>query len=232
MAKPKIHIALLGGETRIEQFAFRRGIDELIVVYPDEKSELANKIIKQFSGFEIEVEPIRITSYDFNNILSSILSSLDNRKFDEYQIEFSITSENSVITLAGCVAAAITGASILCSTGTESIRISEVWPSELVNLTHKKREILAYLDAISHPIIQKEISRNTGIRESGISRHLRDLELAGYVKRYRVARIKHVHITELGSVVLHQKQIRKRRIWDSISNRSSEGIQTVGWSNA
>jgi DNA-binding MarR family transcriptional regulator len=159
---------------------------------------------------------------------SLLIEQLNHHKFDDCQIEFSITSEDCVIILAASVAAAITKASILCATEIEPLRISEVWPSELVNLTHKKREILDYLENSSCPVAQKEISRNTGIRQSGISRHLRDLELAGYIERDRVARIKQVQITELGSVILHHKQIRKRRVWDSFTNRASLGIQTVG----
>jgi len=228
MTKPKIHVALLGTQEAIEHLAIRRSIDELLIVYSKDKIELALQLIEQFSNLGIVVEPISVVSNDFNNILSSILSALDHRKFDECHIEFSITSEHCIMTLAACVAAAILKASVICATGTELPRISEVWPSELVNLTHKKREILEYLESFHGPIAQKEISKNTGIRESGISRHLRDMELAGYIGRNRIARIKQVRITELGSAILHHKQIRKRRLWSSYTNRASEGIQTVG----
>jgi len=228
MTKQKIHVTFLGNQKSLEQLTIRRSIDELIIVYSREKTELADWSIEHFSSFGILVTSVCVVPDDFHNILSSILSALNHRKFDEYQLEFSITSEHSVIILAACVAAAIVKASILCATETEPLQISEVWPSELVSLTHKKCEILDYLENSGCPIAQKEISRNTGIRQSGISRHLRDLELAGYIERDRVARIKQVQITELGSVILHHKQIRKRRVWDSITSRASEGIQTVG----
>lgn len=228
MIKPKIHVALLGKQKAIEHLAIKRSIDELIIVYSKKKIELAEKLIEKFSNLGIVVESICVRSDNFNNILSSILSVLDQRRFDRYQIEFSMTSENCIMTLAACIAAAIVKASVLCATGTELLQISEVWPSELVNLTHKKHEILEYLENFGYPIKQKEISRNTEIRQSGVSRHLRDLELAGYVRRHRVARFKQVQITELGSAILHHKQIRKRRLWSSYSNQTSEGIQTVG----
>ncbi|MDH4212772.1 MAG: winged helix-turn-helix domain-containing protein [Candidatus Thorarchaeota archaeon] len=228
MTKQKIHVAFLGTQKTLEQLAIRRSIDELIIVYPQEKTELAGKAIEYFSSFGITVESVCVLSHDFYNTLSSILSALNHRKLDDYQIEFSITSEHSTIILAACVAAAIAKASILCATEMETLHISEVWPSELVNLTLKKREILDYLENSGFPVAQKEISRNTGIRQSGISRHIRDLELAGFVERDRVARIKKVQITELGSVILHHKQLRKRRVWDAYSNRSVEGVQTVG----
>ncbi len=228
MTNPKIHVALLGKQKTIEQLAVRRRTDELIIVYPQEKRELADNLVKQFLNYGINVVPVIVESNNFNNILSSILAALDHQKLDEYHIEFSITSEHCIMTLAACVAAAIVKASVICTTGLELPRISEVWPSELVNLTHKKREILDYLDGFDNPISQKEISRNTGIRPSGVSRHLRNLELAGYIRRDRVSRIKQVKITELGSAILHHKQLRKRRIWSSCTHHASEGIQTVG----
>lgn len=228
MTKSKIHVTLLGNQKTIQHLAVKRRIDRLIMVYPMEKRELADNLVEQFSNLGIPVEPVDVVSSDFNNILSSILAALDYQKFDDHHIEFSITSGHCIMTLAACVAAVVVKASVICATGSELPLLSEVWPSELVNLTHKKHEILEYLDNFSNPVTQKEISRNTGIRPSGVSRHLRDLELAGYIRRNRVARIKQVQITELGSAILHHKQLRRRRIWSSYMNRTSEGIQTVG----
>jgi DNA-binding MarR family transcriptional regulator len=228
MTIPKIHVTLLGKKSSIEHLAVKRQIDDLIIVYPQEKRELANCLVEQFSNYGISVEAVSVVSNDFSNILSTILATLNQRKFDKYQIEFSITSGHCIMTLAGCVAAAIVRASVICASGIEIPLLSEVWPSELVNLTHKKNVILEYLESVDSPITQKEVSRNTGIRPSGVSRHLRNLELAGYVRRNRVARIKHVQITELGSAMLHHKQLRKRRIWCSLTHYTTEGIQTVG----
>lgn len=228
MTKPKIHVALLGEQQTLHHLTVKRRIDQLILVYPIEKHELADSLVGHFSNLEIPVEPIGVVPNNFNNILSSILVALDNEKFDDHHIEFSITSGHCIMTLAFCVAAAIVKASVICVTGSDLPHFSEMWPSELVNLTHKKNEILDYLDNLSNPVTQKEISRDIGIRPSGVSRHLRDLELAGYIRRNRVARIKRVQITELGCAILHHKQLRKRRIWSSYMNRTSEGIRTVG----
>jgi len=228
MTELKIHVALLGKKEAIQHLAVKRRIDRLILVYPMENHVLAGNLVEYFSNLGIPVEPVDVVSGDFEHILSSILTALDHQKFDDYHIEFSITSGHCILTLAACVAAAIVKASVICATGTELPSLSEVWPSELVNLTLKKREILEYLDRFSDPVTQKEISRNTGIRPSGVSRHLRDLELAGYIRRTRVARNKQVQITELGSAILHHKQLRKRRLWSSYMNHTSAGVQTVG----
>jgi DNA-binding MarR family transcriptional regulator len=228
MTKPKIHVAILGKQETIEHLAIRRSIDELIIVYPYETHEIADELITRFSNHGIPIKPVIVVPNDFSTTLSSILVALNQKEFDECQIEFSITSAHCILTLAACVAAAITKASVICATGTELIDITEVWPSELVNLSLKKREILDYLVRLSTPITQKEISQSTGIRPSGVSRHLRDLEQAGYIRRNRVARKKQVQITDLGSAILHHKQLRKRRIWCSHMYRTSEGIHTVG----
>ncbi|MFW9787307.1 MAG: MarR family transcriptional regulator [Candidatus Thorarchaeota archaeon] len=228
MTTPKIHVAILGNQKTIQHLAVRRRIDRLLIVFPREKLELANNLVEQFSNLGVPVEPVDVVVSDFNSILSSILAALNRQKFDDHNIEFSITTGNCIMTLAACVAAAIVNASVICAIGSELPYLSEVWPSELVNLTNKKHEILKYLDSFNTPVTQKEISRDTGIRPSGVSRHLRDLELAGYIRRYRIARIKQVQITELGSAILHHKQLRRRRIWSSYMNRTSEGIQTVG----
>jgi DNA-binding MarR family transcriptional regulator len=228
MTKPKIHVAILGKQETIEHLAIRRSIDELIIVYPYETHEIADELITRFSNHGIPIKPVIVVPNDFSTTLSSILVALNQKEFDECQIEFSITSAHCILTLAACVAAAITKASVICATGTELIDITEVWPSELVNLSLKKREILDYLVRLSTPITQKEISQSTGIRPSGVSRHLRDLEQAGYIRRNRVARKKQVQITDLGSAILHHKQLRKRRIWCSHMYRTSEGVHMVG----
>ena len=228
MTKPIIHVAILGKQETIERLAIRRRIDKLIIVYPYETHEIADELITRFSNHRIPIEPVTVVPNDFSTTLSSILVALNQKEFDECQIEFSITSGHCIMILAACVAAAITKASIICATGTELIDITEVWPSELVNLSHKKREILDYLERLNTPITQKEISQSTGIRPSGVSRHLRDLEQAGYIRRNRVARIKQVQITDLGSAILHHKQLRKRRIWCSHMYHTSEEVHTVG----
>jgi DNA-binding MarR family transcriptional regulator len=228
MTKPKIHVAFLGKQKTTELFTIRRSIDELILVYSKNTLGLAEDLVEKFSELGILVVAVAVEANCFNNVLSSILRSLNSRNLDDYQIEFSIASGHCVMTLAACVAAAIVKASVLCATGFESFQMSEIWPSELVNLTDKKRQILDYLEGFNHPVLQKEMSKDTDIRQSCLSRHLGDLERAGYISRSRIARYKHVKITELGSAILHHKQLRKRRVWDSHTSRTLEGIQVVG----
>jgi DNA-binding MarR family transcriptional regulator len=228
MTKPKILIALLGEPTTVERIVIRRRIDELFLVFSNEELELAEFLIAKFSTLGMHILPIHIESMKFPNILSSILRTLDHQTLDYYDIEFSMSSGNPLMILAMSLAAAIVRASVIYTEGDSVVEISEVWPAELVNITYKKRMILNFLESYNGSINQRDISRETGICQSGVSRHIRDLDLAGYVTRTRVARKKVVKISELGSSILHLKQIRKRRIWDSYSIKTPAGVQTVG----
>ena len=228
MTKPKILVALLGNPSTVERIAIRRRVDQLLLVFTRNQLEHAEYIMDKFSKLGIQTIPVRVTPSDFANTLSSILRALDNQTLDKYQVEFSVASGNTIMTLATVVAAAIVKASVLCNEENDIFEISEIWPAELVNLTHKKREILSFLESYDSAIFQKDISKETGICQSSVSRHIRDLELAGYVTRVRIARKKHVQITVLGSTILHHKQIRKRRIWGSYVSQVAESVQTMG----
>lgn len=227
MTKPKILVAMLGKPKAVEQFALRRRTDELFLIFTNEELKLASTLMEKFSTLGMQVTPIHIQSLKFSNILNSVLRALNRNSLDDYEVEFSVSSGNSVMILGVCIAAAIVNASILYSEENSLVDISELWPANLVNVTHKKRQILSFLESYNGSINQKDISRKTGICQSGISRHIRDLESAGYVIRSRVARKKVVKISELGSTILHHKQIRKRRIWGSYNIEAPVSIQTV-----
>ena len=228
MAKPKIHIAFFGNMKNIEYLAVKRCIDELIIVYGWEEEEDVNKFIDKYSDLGLIVIPVKVAQNDFTNILSSTLNAVDSQKLDHYDIEVSVTTDDCIMTLAACISAAIVKASIICVQNDELVNISEIWPSELVNLSFQKREILGYLDSCERPVHQKDLAEDTRILQSGLSRHLRNLELAGYVTRSRVSRFKQVSITELGRAVLHHKQIRKRRLWSSYALPVANRIQIGG----
>jgi DNA-binding MarR family transcriptional regulator len=230
MIKPIIHVAVMGSQFQnaVEHLVIRRRVDEIILVYGQEYNDQAENLLSRFVSLCLSVSPVPVVSDDFTNVLSSILKALDHHRLDDYDVEFSVSSCNNIMAIAVSVAAAITQSSILFINSINSRDISEIWPSELVNLTHKKQELLSYLDRQDCSIHQKTISEATGIMQSGISRHLHDLERAGYITRYRDSRNKQVRITELGSTVFHQKQIRKRRVWSSFVFRTPQSYETVG----
>ncbi|MFW9769414.1 MAG: winged helix-turn-helix domain-containing protein [Candidatus Thorarchaeota archaeon] len=228
MAKPKIHIAFFGNKKSIEYLAVRRQIDDLIIIHSPEHEDIVAEINRKYTDAGISSKSVMATSEDFTNILASALNALDSQRFNQYEIEVSVSTDDCLMSMAACICAAIVKASIVYIQGNEIFNFAEIWPSELVNLSYQKREILCYLESCKTPVHQKQVSEETGIRQSGISRHLRNLELAGYVSRRRTSRRKQVSITELGRAILHHKQIRKRRIWSSYSLPVAGKIQAVG----
>lgn len=228
MIKPKIHIAFYGTSKTTEYLAVKRCTDEIIIVYSWEQEDTVNQLIEKYSNFGIMTTPVKIVTDDFTNILAAVLDSVDSQKLDHYDIEVSVSTNNCIVILAACVFAAIAKASIVCVQNNTAFNISEIWPSELVNLSSQKREVLGYLDHCERPVHQKEVAKETEIRQSGLSRHLRSLELAGYVTRSRMSRCKHVSITELGRAILHYKRIRKRRVWNTYAQPLTGKIQVVG----
>jgi hypothetical protein len=228
MVKPKIHIAFFGNERSIEYLAIRRQIDDLIIVHNLKQEEDVTQLIGRYTDTGIVCRSVLVAADDFTNILASALNALDSQRLDQYDIEVSISTDDCIMTMAACICASIVKASVVCIQGNELFNFSEIWPSELVNLSCQKREILCYLDSRKTPVHQKQVSEETGIRQSGISRHLQNLELAGYVSRLRTSRRKQVSITELGRAILHHKQIRKRRFWSSYSLPAAGKIQAVG----
>jgi DNA-binding MarR family transcriptional regulator len=230
MIQPVVHVAVTSErDTRvIEQVAIRRPIAEMVIVYPITVESFVRVLVKKFELLRIPVISVPVASYDFSNILSSILKTLNDRRLDDYRIEFNVTTCTGLMAVATCLAAAIVKATVICSGERELSEIIEVWPSELVNLTNRKREILEYLATKSEPVYQTDITRCTGVQRSGVSRHLRDLENAGYVNRTRRSRRKYVEITNLGLTVLHHKQLRKRRIWGQITSHLPQISQVVG----
>ena len=154
MTNQKIHVAFLGVLENIEHISVRRSVDELILIYTSNQDAAAEFLSSKFVNLGITVSPVRVVLNDFTNILSSTLNAIDSQKFDQCDIEFSISSENCTMILAACICAMIVKASILLVVGNEVFNISEVWPSEIVNLTHQKREILSCLENYDKPVHQ------------------------------------------------------------------------------
>ena len=225
MNKPKVLIALLGEPSAVERILIRRCIDTLVFIFSDEKQKLASSLIEKYSILGIQVIPIHIQSLNFTSVLSSILRVLNQHHLDECSVEFSISSGNPILIMATCVIAVIINSSILYVGENGRVESSEVWPSKLVNISYKKKQILDFLENYDGPINQKDIAGEIGISQSGISRHIYDLELAGYVTRTRVAKKKVIEISDLGSVIIHQKEIRKRRIWAPYMIENSGSVQ-------
>ncbi|MGY5874140.1 MAG: winged helix-turn-helix domain-containing protein [Candidatus Thorarchaeota archaeon] len=231
--QPVVHVALLGtnSDISLESLVIRRSLDELILIHSLEEQETAFELKERFRRIHLNTTTVTVNPKDFYNTLSSILKVLDNQQFDDYTIEFSVFSENNIMTMAACVAAIILRACILSPTGDGPTGILEVSPSSMTTLTHTKKRILEYVSGYLQSVYQSDISKGTGITRSSVSRHLSDMERAGYVTRQNEGRKKFVRITDLGSVILHHKILRKRRVWGIPDSRTIKKTRILKLAN-
>ena len=214
--KSKVHIAMVGKNWNrtIEYTIIRRSVDRLILVFNDDMRDKAYEFLEHLRLMNIDAVPLAIKEEDFSAALASLLSVLNIHQFDNCRIEFNVTCASRLMILVASVAAVILKGTILCTYEDEPVDITEVCPAELCNLTKKKKDVLSFLNQARESVPQKRIGKELGIAPSGVSRHLSDLERAGYISRVIISRKKTVRITNLGSVVINSKQIRKRRVWN------------------
>lgn len=229
MNKPVIHVAVMSEQrTELERVIVHRPITELVFVYSIQQEAHAELIIQSFQSLGIPVVPIGVASDNFDAIMTAVLGVLNDPRLDEYHIEFNLSASKGMMTVAACMAATIVNGTLVTSTANGRSRVKEVWPHDLVNMTQRKHDILKMLAGQSSPMCQSDVSKEMGIQQSGISRHIRDLVRAGYVRRFSHSRRKFVEITDLGAAVLHHKQIRKRRHWGSHLNPVDQSSHMVG----
>jgi DNA-binding MarR family transcriptional regulator len=205
----------------LEQFIVRRPVDEIIVFHASGYTDQADLLVEKYHSLGLSATRALIEHISFPNALSEILQTLNERRFDDHTIEFSITCNNTIMTLASCIAAILLRAPIFVPEK-NSLQPIKLQPSHFVTLTSTKRRILEFVDNYSTPVLQSDISRNTSITRSCVSRHLRDLEQANYVVRASRGRQKIVSLTELGQIVLHSKLLRQNRIWATDVSRETQ----------
>ncbi|MHA1882668.1 MAG: winged helix-turn-helix domain-containing protein [Candidatus Thorarchaeota archaeon] len=215
MTKPVVHVAIFDkdAESFIDRVAIQRRLDEIILVCATSYDGNRNQIIDRYSNLGFKTTFVDIDSNSFNDILSTLLNVVNHSRLDNYIIEFNVICNNPIMTVAASVAAIMIGA-ILITTDTTNISASiTLRPNQLLHMSPNKRKIMEYLDEKSCPVLQAEISSETLVTRSCVSRHLKDLIHAGYVKRNRAGRNKVIWITSLGQVVVRHKLLRKRREW-------------------
>lgn len=232
MKRPVIHIAMIGSmrdcrtdgvwERSLQQSIIHRTVNQLMLVYDHELGHEVYDFLSRTEWTGTNIIPVAIEECSFSGILSMILGILNDNRLDDFSIEFNVSCASRVMIIVASVAAAIVHGTIICSSDSSPMRMTEVWPTELTNLTTRKKEILWSLAEHSQAIYQKELGRDTGIPPSGMSRHLYDLETAGYVNRETVSGKKVVKITDLGRSVIQSKCIRKKRHWGKGATMSHE----------
>ncbi len=223
MTRPVVHVAVFDRDATqlIARTIIHRRTDELILVGPFSHIDEHQRFLDQYTGLGIQTTFVDIEDFSLDEILSTLLSAVDNARLDDFDIEFNIACNNPIVAIAACVAATMTQSLLISSDDTNLSALLLLRPDQLLHMSQNKRRILEYLDMQYGQVPQVNISRDTSVTRASVSRHLKDLIQAGYVKRARIGRQKTAEITSLGQVVLHHKLVRKRRVWD---NHTSSGI--------
>ncbi len=214
----KLHIATVGIDykERVEFVVINKGADHVILVCSDESHEIGVNICSMFSSKGIECETIIIDPWDYENILAKTLESIVNQlntgRFSE--IEFNGSCGTRIMTAAVYMAALIIGTPIYlvgrCSEDNEIGEAIMLRPVPVSMLTAPKKRILEKLKEKGGRVSsQAELGSRTDLGADSISKHIRDLEAAKYVKRHQHGRRKSIELTHLGEMVLELKNLRK-----------------------
>jgi DNA-binding transcriptional ArsR family regulator len=199
----------------IARVIVQRRTDELILVCPSSSRDEYNETLEYYLNLGINTKLVDVDNFNFEKILSVFLSVVDDTRLDIFDIEFNIHCKNPAAILAACIASIMTESLLITSNDTNFSNLLSLKPSRLLNMSKNKRIVLEYLDMQYGPVPQMNISRDTSLNRSSVSRHLKDLKQAGYVKRNRIGKEKIAEITPLGQLVVHHKLMRKRKVWDN-----------------
>ncbi|MDF1540305.1 MAG: winged helix-turn-helix domain-containing protein [Candidatus Thorarchaeota archaeon] len=216
MTRPVVHVAVFDKDAThlIAKTIIHRRTDELILVGPISCIDEHQRFLEQYTSLGFQATLVDLEDFSIDEILGTLLNAVDNARLDNFDIEFNVVCNNPVVAIAACLAATMTQSLLITSGDTNLSTLSLLRPDLLLHMSQNKRRILEYLDIQYGPVPQANISRDTVVNRASVSRHLKDLIQAGYVKRTRIGRQKTAEITSLGQVVLHHKRVRKRRVWD------------------
>jgi DNA-binding MarR family transcriptional regulator len=230
MTQVTIHVAIFDNQRKgdTERITIQRRVDGVILVYPFEEEKSVFSTLERYKNLGMEILTVPVDPNDFHNILSHILEALDDYCIDSQKIEFSIVCQNPILALAACFASIIVQAPIYSMTDSDLSKIVEINSSKITTLTVQKRRILEIISEHPGSVNQRHITQEIQLSNSNVSRHIKTLAKAGYVKCYREGRQKYIQITTLGSTVLRHKLLRKRRIWGTPNFQPTEVYSSVG----
>ncbi len=191
------------------------GGDKVALVYTEKNSDELEEIMGRMKRGGIPVIAKRVDPWRYHKILNGILEIV--LEHSEYEIEFNISCGTRVMTSAAQMAALFTDSTVYFVTekdGNVMGEIVQVEPVSVSMLTEPKKNILAELIDLGGAVnSQTKLGTRTSLGASSISKHLKELERAGYISRELHNRQKRVEITDLGKTVLQLKRVRKMMLW-------------------
>jgi len=220
-----LHIATLGlfANQRVHHVLVRRKADKIAIIYTEKNMDEVGQIRDQYKAQGIEVISEKVNPFEFNEILTKILGIV--AEHPDYKLEFNVSCGTKVMTSAAHMAALLTDSPVyfVDSEGDEIGEMRKLQPLSISVLTPPKRRILEELVEKGGTVeAQKELGTRMLLKAASISRHLNNLEAAGYIARGHRVHGKSISITDLGRAVLRIKQIRKQSVWGGKENAPEE----------
>ncbi len=217
--KKRLHIATLGlyHNQLVEHVITRRGADKIAIIYTEKNEEDLQAIIERHQTKMVPVIAREVPAWDYHEVLSTILQIVSEH--ENYDIEYNISCGTRVMTAAAYLAALFTDSPVYFVQDPDKEEIGdiiEVQPVSVVLLTEPKKKILQRLEELGGSSnSQRDLGTRVELGASSISKHLNNLNAAGYITRCQQGRKTCVEITNLGRIVLNLKTYRKDTVWGS-----------------
>lgn len=205
----RVQIATVGKyETgRLNFILIRKEWHRLVLLHTETTKEQA-RFIKQQVERNIPVDLVPVEPWDYHDVLAKALDTAYTHR--EYELGFNPSLGTRVMTSALLMAAMFTNSPVYLvkEENGEPVGIVDVLPIKRTMLTKPKKNILKKLlsekgDCVSS---QKELGTRIRLGASTISGHVRDLEEAGYIQRFKKPAGNVLCITDLGRIVLRVAQ--------------------------
>ncbi len=214
----KLHVATLGlhANERVLSSIMKRGADAAAIFYTEKnKSELV-ELESLFKSHGIPVESIQTDPWSFEKILADILEVV--ARYPDADVEFNGSCGTRVMTAAVYMAAILTKSTVLIVSeekdGGPVGPLLTIEPGQTLQITRPKANILERLiEKGCFVESQSLLGSRKSLKSGSITKHLQDLERAGYVKRKKNGRKKSVTLTDLGRALYNVKKVRKQRVW-------------------
>jgi len=213
----RLHIATLGlyQNILIEYVITRRGADKVAIIYTEGNEADLEGIQERLERKMTPVIARKVPPWDYHEVLSTILEIVSEH--EDYRIEYNISCGTRVMTTAAYLAALFTDSPVyfVMYPGKNKIGdIIKVQPVSVTLLSEPKKIILNKIEESGGSIkSQRVLGRRTDLKASSISKHLKSLEDAGYIRRSHNGRKTMVETTNLGKIVLNLKTFRKGKVW-------------------
>jgi predicted transcriptional regulator len=215
--RKRLHIATLGLHQNIlvEYVITRRGADKVAIIYTEDNKEYLKGLEKRLKEKQVPVVSRKVPPWNYHEVLSEILEIV--AEHEQYDIEYNMSCGTRIMTSAGYLAALFTDSPVyfVKDPGAEKKgEIIKVQPISVALLTEPKKIILQRLEECGGSVdTQRELGSRADLKASSISKHLNDLEDAGYIIRKDYGTKTRVEITNLGRIVFNLKAFRKGKVW-------------------